>query len=37
MREFVAAAVQLAPASGPLTAASVATNIDRALELTRRW
>lgn len=36
MRQFVAAAVQLAPTPGPLTAASVAANIDRAVELTRR-
>ncbi|MEO6502889.1 MAG: carbon-nitrogen hydrolase family protein [Jatrophihabitantaceae bacterium] len=36
MREFVAAAVQLAPTPGPLTAASVAANTDRAIELTRR-
>jgi len=36
MREFVAAAVQLAPAPGPLTAASVAANTERALELTRQ-
>ncbi|HEV2888594.1 MAG TPA: carbon-nitrogen hydrolase family protein [Jatrophihabitans sp.] len=36
MREFVAAAVQLAPAPGPLTAASMADNTARAIELTRR-
>lgn len=36
MREFTAAAVQVAPVPGPLTAASVAANIDRAIELTRR-
>jgi predicted amidohydrolase len=36
MREFVAAAVQLAPAPGPLTAAGVAANTARALELTRQ-
>jgi deaminated glutathione amidase len=36
MRQFVAAAVQLAPAPGPLTAASLAANAERAAELTRR-
>ena len=36
MREFTAAAVQVAPAPGPLTAASVAANTARAIELTRR-
>lgn len=36
MREFVAAAVQVAPTPGPLTAASVAANTARAIELTRR-
>ncbi|MDQ1745257.1 MAG: deaminated glutathione amidase [Pseudonocardiales bacterium] len=36
MREFVAAAVQVAPVPGPLTAASVAANTARAIELTRR-
>jgi predicted amidohydrolase len=36
MREFIAAAVQVAPAPGPLTAASVAANTERAIELTRR-
>ncbi|HEX8093462.1 carbon-nitrogen hydrolase family protein [Jatrophihabitans sp.] len=36
MREFIAAAVQVAPAPGPLTADSVAANIAGAIELTRR-
>jgi predicted amidohydrolase len=36
MREFTAAAVQVAPVPGPLTAASVAANTARAIELTRR-
>jgi predicted amidohydrolase len=36
MREFVAAAVQVAPTPGPLTAAGVAANTARAIELTRR-
>ena len=36
MREFVAAAVQVAPDSAPVTAASIAGNVERALELTRR-
>lgn len=36
MREFVAAAVQVAPTPGPLTAASVAANTARAIELTRQ-
>jgi predicted amidohydrolase len=36
MREFVAAAVQVAPARGPLTAASVTANAERAIELTRQ-
>ncbi|MDQ1720794.1 MAG: deaminated glutathione amidase [Pseudonocardiales bacterium] len=36
MREFVAAAVQVAPVPGPLTAASVSANTARAIELTRR-
>ena len=36
MREFTAAAVQVAPAPGPLTAASVAANTAKAIELTRR-
>ncbi|MDQ2836960.1 MAG: carbon-nitrogen hydrolase family protein [Actinomycetota bacterium] len=36
MREFVAAAVQLAPSSAPLTAASIAANTERAIELTRQ-
>ncbi|HEY0166176.1 MAG TPA: carbon-nitrogen hydrolase family protein [Jatrophihabitans sp.] len=36
MREFVAAAVQLAPSPGPLTAASMAANTARAIELTRQ-
>ncbi|MDT0260029.1 carbon-nitrogen hydrolase family protein [Jatrophihabitans lederbergiae] len=35
MREFIAAAVQLAPSSAPLTADSMAANTERALELTR--
>ena len=36
MREFVAAAVQVAPHPGPLTAGSVAANTARAIELARR-
>jgi deaminated glutathione amidase len=36
MREFVSAAVQVAPAPGPLTAGSVAANTARAIELTRQ-
>ncbi len=36
MRPFVAAAVQVAPAPGPLTAASVQANLARCVELTRR-
>jgi predicted amidohydrolase len=36
MREFVAAAVQLAPSSAPLTAGSIAANSDRACDLTRQ-
>ncbi|HEU5269789.1 MAG TPA: carbon-nitrogen hydrolase family protein [Jatrophihabitans sp.] len=36
MREFVAAAVQLAPSSAPLTAESIAANTRRACELTRQ-
>lgn len=36
MREFVAAAVQVAPVPGPLTAAGVAANTARAIELTRQ-
>jgi len=36
MRTFTAAAVQLAPAPGPLTADSIAANTARAVELTRR-
>ncbi|HET9021639.1 MAG TPA: carbon-nitrogen hydrolase family protein [Ornithinibacter sp.] len=36
MRAFTAAAVQLAPVAGPLTAASVAANTDRCVEMTRR-
>jgi deaminated glutathione amidase len=36
MREFVAAAVQVAPVPGPLTAASVVANTARAIDLTRR-
>ena len=36
MREFVVAAVQVAPAPGPLTTESVAANTARAIELTRR-
>jgi predicted amidohydrolase len=36
MREFVAAAVQLAPSSAPLTAESIAANTERACELTRQ-
>lgn len=36
MREFVAAAVQLAPSPAPLTAETIAGNTARAVELTRR-
>jgi predicted amidohydrolase len=36
MRTFTAAAVQVAPEPGPLTAGSIAANTTRALELTRR-
>jgi predicted amidohydrolase len=36
MREFVAAAVQLAPSSAPLTADSIAVNTGRACELVRQ-
>jgi len=36
MRDFVAAAVQLAPNAAALTAETIADNIDRALALTRR-
>jgi len=36
MREFVAAAVQLAPSSAPLTAESIAGNTGRACELARQ-
>lgn len=36
MREFVAAAVQLAPSPAPLTAETIAGNTARAIELTRR-
>ncbi len=36
MREFIAAAVQVAPAPGPLTAASVLANTARAIGLTRQ-
>jgi predicted amidohydrolase len=36
MRPFVAAAVQAAPAAGPLTADSVKANLARCVELTRR-
>lgn len=36
MREFVAAAVQVAPSSAPLTADTIAGNIARAAELTRQ-
>ena len=36
MREFVAAAVQLAPDSAPLTAETIAGNTERAIELVRR-
>ncbi|MGI8665487.1 MAG: carbon-nitrogen hydrolase family protein [Jatrophihabitans sp.] len=36
MREFVAAAVQVAPSSAPLTAGSIAGNTARAAELTRQ-
>lgn len=36
MREFTAAAVQVAPTPGPLTAASVVDNTARAIELVRR-
>jgi predicted amidohydrolase len=36
VRPFVAAAVQVAPAPGPITADSIAANLDRCVELTRR-
>ncbi len=36
MTPFVAAALQVAPAPGPLTAATVATNVDGALDTARR-
>jgi predicted amidohydrolase len=36
MREFVAAAVQVAPRPGPLTAETIAANTARAIELTRQ-
>ncbi|GAA4398722.1 carbon-nitrogen hydrolase family protein [Fodinibacter luteus] len=36
MRAFTAAAVQIAPVPGPLTAASVAANLDRMVDVTRR-
>ncbi|TNY34982.1 carbon-nitrogen hydrolase family protein [Thermomonospora catenispora] len=36
MRRFIAAAVQLAPAPGPLTAASVDANLDKAQSFVRR-
>jgi predicted amidohydrolase len=36
MRAFTAAAVQLAPAPGPLTAASVAANLEAMVDVTRR-
>ena len=36
MRAFTAAAVQVAPAPGPLTAASVQANLDKLVAITRR-
>ena len=36
MREFIAAAVQVAPGPAPLTAGTIAQNIARAVELTRQ-
>jgi predicted amidohydrolase len=36
MRAFTAAAIQLAPAPGPLTAASIKTNLDRCVEYVER-
>lgn len=36
MRPFVAAAVQVAPVAGPLTAASISANIDGAVAMVRR-
>ena len=36
MRAFTAAAVQVAPVPGPLTAESVAANLDKLVEVTRR-
>ena len=36
MRAFTAAAVQVAPAPGPLTAESVSANLDKLVEVTRR-
>jgi predicted amidohydrolase len=36
MRAFTAAAVQVAPAPGPLTAATVAANLDKLVSMTRR-
>ena len=36
MRAFTAAAVQVAPVPGPLTAASVAANLDKLVDVTRR-
>ena len=36
MRAFTAAAIQLAPAPGPLTAQSVAANLDRCVDFVRR-
>ncbi len=36
MRAFTAAAVQVAPVPGPLTAASVAANLDKLVDFTRR-
>ena len=36
MRAFTAAAVQVAPVPGPLTAASVAANVAKLVEFTRR-
>ena len=36
MRAFTAAAVQVAPVPGPLTAESVAANLDKLVDFTRR-
>ncbi|HYN68072.1 MAG TPA: nitrilase-related carbon-nitrogen hydrolase, partial [Ornithinibacter sp.] len=36
MRAFTAAAVQVAPVPGPLTAASITANLDKLVDVTRR-